>query len=101
MLLDDIEDEVDVEFFGLFKFFLDIMLVLCNCDVKEGGVIKFVCCVVSGSVLIVEWYKDEKFVSKWFCFIFECDEDFFVLIILDVKRIDVGYIRFVARNEFG
>lgn len=60
MLLDDIEDEVELFFLsGLFKFFLDIMFVLCNCDVKEGGVIKFVCWVVSSSSVIVEWYKDD------------------------------------------
>ena len=101
MLSDDTEDEVDSESSGPPKLPPDIMLVLRNRDVKEGGVTKFACRVVSGSTLTAEWYKDEKLVSKWPRFTSERDEDLFALTISDAKRTDAGHIRFVARNEFG
>lgn len=101
MLSDDTEDEVDAESSGPPKLPPDITLVLRNRDVKEGGVTKFACRVVSSSALTAEWYKDETLVSKWPRFTSERDEDLFALTISDAKRTDAGHIRFVARNEFG
>lgn len=101
MLSDDTEDEVDAESSGPPKLPPDITLVLRNRDVKEGGVTKFACRVVSRSAMTAEWYKDEQLVSKWPRFTSERDEDLFALTISDAKRTDAGHIRFVARNEFG
>ena len=101
MLSDDTEDEVDAESSGPPKLPPDITLVLRNRDVKEGGVTKFACRVVSSSALTAEWYKDEKLVSKWPRFTSERDEDLFALTISDAKRTDAGHIRFLARNVFG
>ena len=101
MLSDDTEDEVDAESSSPPKLPPDITLVLRNRDVKEGGVTKFACRVVSSSTLTAEWYKDEKLVSKWPRFTSERDEDLFALTISDAKRTDAGHIRFLARNEFG
>ena len=102
MLSDDTEeDEVDAESSGPLKIPPDITLVLRNRDVKEGGVTKFACRVISKTPLTAEWYKDEQLVSKWPRFTCERDEDLFALNISDAKRTDAGHIRFVARNEFG
>ena len=101
MLSDDTEDEVDAESSVPPKLPPDITLVLRNRDVKEGGVTKFACRVVSSSAITAEWYKDEQLVSKWPRFTSERDEDLFALTISDAKRTDAGHIRFVARNEFG
>ena len=101
MLSDDTEDEVDADTSGPPKLPPDITLVLRNRDVKEGGVTKFACRVVSSSPMTAEWYKDEQLVSKWPRFTCERDEDLFALNITDAKRTDAGHIRFVAQNEFG
>ena len=101
LLSDDTEDEVDSLTSGPPKLPPDITLVLRNRDVKEGGVTKFACRVISKSPLTVEWYKDEQIVSKWPRFTCESDEDLFALNITDAKRTDAGHIRFIARNEFG
>ena len=101
MLSDDTEDEVDAETAGPPKLPPDITLVLRNRDVKEGGVTKFACRVISRTPLTVEWFKDEQLVSKWPRFTCERDEDLYALNITDAKRTDAGHIRFVARNDFG
>lgn len=102
MLSDDTEDEVESSSSsGPPKLPPDITLVLRNRDVKEGGVTKFACRVVSSSSVTAEWYKDDQLVNKWPRFTCERDEDLYALNITDAKRTDAGHIRFVARNEFG
>ena len=101
LMSDDTEDEIDADVAAPVKLPPDITLVLRNRDVKEGGVTKFACRVISGTPLTVEWYKDEQRVNKWPRFTCERDEDLYGLNITDAKRTDAGHIRFVARNECG
>ena len=101
MLSDDTEDEVDAESSGPPRLPPDITLVLRNRDVKEGGVTKFACRVISQTPVTAEWYKDEQLVSRWPHFTCERDEELYALHVTDAKRTDAGHIRFVARNEFG
>lgn len=99
MLSDDTEDEVDAETSGPPKLPPDITLVLRNRDVKEGGVTKFACRVISKSPVTAEWYKDEQLVSKWPRFTCERDEDLYALNITDAKRTDAGHIRFAHETN--
>lgn len=68
----------------------------------EGGVTKFACRIISKTALSVEWFKDDSVISEdWKRFLFEHDEDLYALSISEVKVVDSGPYKIVAKNEFG